>query len=66
MGGGTHDNKERDLNTEPPPLPRVSGYGKGRRDIFIKEVDITEFRVYIILHLHKCTNHDCVSWLVQY
>jgi hypothetical protein len=41
--GGKRDNKEWDLNREPPFL-RVSWY-KRRSDI--KEVDIMDFRVYL-------------------
>ena len=40
--GGTLSNKERGLNRE-PLLHRVLGYERSD----IKEVDITEFRVYI-------------------
>lgn len=50
--GGKSDNKERDFNRE-HPFPTVSGH-KRRNDI--KEVDVTEYRMYIILngmdHIH--------------
>ena len=41
--GGKCDNKERDLKLE-DPFPRVLGY---KKRIDIKEVGITEFRVYM-------------------
>ena len=47
--GGKPDNEEWDLNWE-PPLHRVSRY-KRRSDI--KEVDITEFRVWIASTIHS-------------